>query len=140
MLRHLTYLTAGGCALVVLSQGPFVDVAANTRVLAAVASQHEHAPTPSAPAGSSPADGPSTMTGHEHMMAEMKAADAKLEALVKGMNAVTGDARISAIAQVVNELVRQQKAMHEQMATMDHQMMMGGRAMMPKGGTEAEKR
>ncbi len=50
---------------------------------------------------------------HEQMMADMKAGDAKLDALVKDMNAATGDAKVDAIAAVVNELVRQQKAMHE---------------------------
>jgi hypothetical protein len=140
MLRHLTSLTAGGCVLVALSQGPFVDAAADMRLVGSVASQHEHASTPPAPVQSSPAESTSTMRGHDQMMAEMKAADAKLEDLVKGMNAATGDARISAIAQVVNELVRQQKAMHEHMATMDHQMMMGGKAMMQKGGSEAGKK
>ena len=50
-------------------------------------------------------------------------------------NAATGDARNAAIAQVVNELVRQQKTMREHMGTLDQQMMMrivGGRGMMNK--------
>jgi hypothetical protein len=69
------------------------------------------------------------------MMADIKAADLKLEELVKDMNAATGEAKIAAIAQVVNELVRQQKTMHEHVATMNQQMMMqmmGGRGMMNK--------
>jgi len=64
--------------------------------------------------------------------ADINAADLKLEELVKDMNAATGDARIAAIAQVVNELVRQQRTMHQHMRTMDQQMMkgmMGGRGM-----------
>ena len=76
------------------------------------------------------------MKMHEHMMAEMKAADAKLDALVKDMNSAKGEAKVSAIAQVVNELVRQQKTMYEHMGSMDQQMMMqmmmGGRGMMKK--------
>jgi uncharacterized protein HemX len=64
---------------------------------------------------------------HEQMMAEMKAADAKLEALVNDMNAATGDARVPAMAAVVTELVQQQKAMHGRMGQMHQQMMMGGR-------------
>ena len=67
------------------------------------------------------------------MIADINAADLKLEELVKDMNAAAGDARIAAIAQVVNELVRQQRSMHEHMRTMDQQMMkrmMGGRGMM----------
>jgi len=69
------------------------------------------------------------MKMHEQMMADMKAGDAKLDALVKDMNAATGDAKVTALAVVVNELVQQHKAMHGHMALM-HQEMMGGRGMM----------
>jgi len=69
------------------------------------------------------------MKMYERMMAEMKAGDAKLEALVRDMNAATGDAKVTAMAAVVNELVQQHKAMHGRMGQM-HQQMMGGRGMM----------
>jgi hypothetical protein len=62
------------------------------------------------------------MKRHQQMMAEMKAADEKLDQLVTQMNAATGEAKVTAMAEVVNEIVRQQKAMHEHMAHM-----MGGR-------------
>lgn len=68
---------------------------------------------------------------HEQMMAEMKAGDAKLDALVSEMNAATDNAKVNAIAAVVSELVRQHKAMHQHMGQM-HQHMMGGRGMMMK--------
>jgi len=68
------------------------------------------------------------MKMHEQMMAEMKAADAKLDALVKEMNAA-GDAKINAMAAVVTELVRQQKSMHAHMGQM-HEQMMGRGTMM----------
>jgi vancomycin resistance protein YoaR len=71
------------------------------------------------------------MKMHEQMMADMKAGDAKLDALVKDMNAATGNAKITAVAAVVNELVRQHKAMQERMSQM-HQDMMGGPGMMMK--------
>ena len=72
------------------------------------------------------------MKMHEQMMAEMKAADAKLDALVKDMNSATGEAKVIAMAAVVNELVQQHKAMHGRMGEM-HQQMMGGRGrMMPR--------
>jgi hypothetical protein len=78
---------------------------------------------------------PSTMQDmmkmHEQMMAEMKAADSRLDALVKEMKAASGDAQVKAITALVTELVRQQKAMHEHMGQMDQQMM-GGRGMMMK--------
>jgi hypothetical protein len=63
------------------------------------------------------------------MMADMKAGDAKLDALVKDMNAATGEARVTAIAAVVNELVHQHHAMHGRMGQM-HQHMMGPGMMM----------
>lgn len=69
------------------------------------------------------------MKMHGQMMAEMKAGDAKLDALVKEMNAAGSNAKIDAVAAVVNELVRQHKAMHGHMGQM-HQQMMGGRGMM----------
>jgi hypothetical protein len=72
------------------------------------------------------------MKMHEQMMAEMKAADSKLDALVRDMNAATGDAKVKAMAAVVDELVQQHKAMHGRMGQM-HQQMMGerGRMMRP---------
>lgn len=71
------------------------------------------------------------MKMREQMMAEMKAADSRLDALVKDMNATNGDAKVTAVAAVVTELVRQQKSMPERMGQM-HQQMMGGRGMMMK--------
>ena len=68
-------------------------------------------------------------------MADIRAADAKLDELVTAMNAATGEAKVSATAEVVSELVRQQKVMHEHMGMMDQHMrmrMMGGRGMMKK--------
>lgn len=44
---------------------------------------------------------------HEQMMAGMKADDAKLDALLKEMNAATGEAKITALEATVAELVRQ---------------------------------
>jgi hypothetical protein len=73
---------------------------------------------------------PDTMKMHEQMMAEMKAADAKLDALVRAMNSATGEKKADAIAAVVNELVNQHKSMHGRMGQMHEQMM--GRGMMMK--------
>ena len=60
---------------------------------------------------------------HEQMMAEMKASDARLEELVRAMNATTGDAKVSAMAEVINEMFRQHQAMHRHMAAMDRMPM-----------------
>ena len=81
--------------------------------------------------GSQPSNMQDMMKMHAQMMAEMKAADSRLDALVKDMNAASGDAKVSAVAAVVTELVRQQKSMHERMGQM-HQQMMGGGMMMKK--------
>jgi hypothetical protein len=85
------------------------------------------APTPSRGPGSANMQG--MMKMHSQMMADMKAADAKLDALVTAMNASSGDAKLNAVAAVVTELVRQQKSMHEHMGQM-HEQMMGGGMMM----------
>ena len=79
-----------------------------------------------------PSNPPGAMHMHEHMMAAMKAADAKLAALIKEMNAATGEAKILAMAAVIDELVRHQKAMHEEMGRMHLQMMKGPGMMMRK--------
>jgi hypothetical protein len=70
------------------------------------------------------------MKMHEQMMAEMKADDAKLDALVKEMNAANGDAKVDAIAAVINELVRQHRIMHGRMGQMHEHMMGMGHGMM----------
>jgi hypothetical protein len=66
---------------------------------------------------------PDMMQQHHEMMAEMKASDARLEELVRAMNAANGEAKVSAMADVVNELVRQHLAMHRHMAMMDRMPM-----------------
>jgi hypothetical protein len=90
-------------------------------------------PAPASPMNQSQSGMADMMKMHEQMMTEMKAGDAKLDALVKSMNAATGEAKMSAIAQAVTELARQQKAMHEHMGMMmDSGMMMGGMGTMKK--------
>ena len=136
MLKHVLVTISIGFAVAALSHGSFVGVGTSVSLLAAAGSQQTQSPTPSPPGGQPPQTTMAEMMKtHQRMMADIKAADLKLEELVKDMNAATGDARIAAIAQVVNELVRQQKTMHEHMGTMDQQMMMrmmGGRGMTNK--------
>ena len=112
-----------------------VAVSIGVLSLAAVASQ-QTPPTAAPPAaGSAQTSGPEMMKMHERMMAGMKAADTKLDELIKSMNAATGDAKVSAMAQAVTELANQHKTMHGHMGMMHEQMMpmmMGGRGMMMK--------
>jgi hypothetical protein len=81
--------------------------------------QHQH---------SQPAQQPDGMMDHQKMMADMKAADDRLQALADKMTTAHGEDRIRAIQDVVSELVKNQVAMHERMAMMQQQMM----SQMPK--------
>lgn len=63
------------------------------------------------------------MADHGKMMADTKAADARLDALVAEMNAASGQAKAVAAAAAVTELVAQRKAMREGMMGMQQKMM-----------------
>ena len=52
---------------------------------------------------------------HAEMRERMRAHDARLDELVAAMNAAEGDARIDAIAAVVNELVDQRRTRRDHM-------------------------
>ena len=133
MLKHVILATSIGFAAFASSQSSFVSVETNVPSLARSRFGDTRSPTASSPAGQSPQSNmPDMMKRHQQMMADMKAADLKLDELLKTMNAATGEAKITAISQVLTEPVAQHKAMHEHMATMDQQMMMGGRGMMNK--------
>ena len=67
------------------------------------------------------------------MMSEMKAADAKLDALVQTMNAATGTAKTDAIAALLTAIVEQQRAMHSSMGPMMHMMHMMNNPGSPAG-------
>ena len=124
MMRRLTL--AASILLILSSTSPTRSFNVVTDVAAQTPSSQG-----SQPRDQSPSNMQDMMKMHAQMMAEMKAADSRLEALVKEMNAASGDATVSAVAAVVTELVRQQKSMHERMGQM-HQQMMGGGMMMKK--------
>jgi hypothetical protein len=65
----------------------------------------------------------SMMAHHKEMMAKMDAMDARLDGLVKKMDAAKGSKKADAVAAVVNELVAQRKQMREHMMTMQPEMM-----------------
>jgi vancomycin resistance protein YoaR len=141
MLKRFMFGITIPSAVVAVSLGSFAGAGATGALPAAVHAQTEHAhdsqaSPPSSPTQASPTGMAEMMKMHEQHMAEMKAADARLDELVREMNSATGEAKISALTQVVTELVRQQKAMHDQMGTMGRQMMMqmmsDGRGMMKK--------
>jgi hypothetical protein len=104
----------------------FVAAVVVVAVLSATAGFAAGAQAPTAPgAASADAKTPPAMAMmkmHEQMMAGMKADEARLDALLKEINAASGDARIAALIAAVNEIVRQQKAERAHMAGM-HAMM-----------------
>lgn len=65
----------------------------------------------------------SMMAHHKEMMAKMDAMDARIDELVKSMNAVKGSKKPDAVAAVINEMVAQRKQMREQMMAMQPEMM-----------------
>jgi hypothetical protein len=58
------------------------------------------------------------MMGKEQMMSSLKEQDAELDQLVAEMNSAPADKKLDAVATLLNKLVRQRKAMHEQMQKM----------------------
>ena len=66
---------------------------------------------------------PEMMKMNDKMMADMKASQGKMDQLVTKMNAATGDAKISVMAELMTELVREHKAMSEGFGNVDRQMM-----------------
>ena len=67
--------------------------------------------------------GQDMMAMRQKMMADDKAADARLQPLLDKMNAAKGEAKVEAMAAVVNELIRQRTTMHAQMGQMSQMMM-----------------
>lgn len=63
------------------------------------------------------------MADHTKMMAEVQAADQRLDEFVAKMNAASGQAKVDATAAAVAEIVAQRKTMRESMMQMQHGMM-----------------
>jgi hypothetical protein len=123
-----TVALAASTMLILSSTSP----ARSSNLLASVTAQTPSVQgSPQPPREQAPSHMQDMMKMHEQMMAEMKAADTTLDALVKEMNAASGEAKVNAVAAVVTQLVRQHRSMHERMGQM-HQQMMGGRGMMMK--------
>lgn len=83
----------------------------------AVASQPEKAPSDMS------AKCQATMAEHAKMMAEIEAADQRLDTLVSKMNAASGDEKTDATAAVVSEIVAQRRTLRERMMNMHQNMM-----------------
>jgi len=75
------------------------------------------------PSADMPAKCQTMMADQEKMMAEIKAADLRLDDLVGKMNAASGMEKAAATAAVVNEMVTQRRSMRAGMMKMQHEMM-----------------
>jgi hypothetical protein len=60
----------------------------------------------------------SGVAGAHDMMAMGDSADVRLDRLVKAMNAASGDRKVQAMADVINELVAERRMMHAHMRQM----------------------
>jgi hypothetical protein len=88
--------------------------------LAPVRAQQE---PPKAPEHSTPTPPVGGMMDHDKMMADMKAADARLEAMAQTMTSARGDDKVAAMQALLTELVKNQVDMHRHMAMMHDHMM-----------------
>ena len=115
-MNRIVMAIVTGCAAVVISAVP--GLAAQTPA------EHQH-PTPdkAKPASGMAAKDHAMMAEREKMMADMKAADQQLDALVVKMNAASGMEKTAATANVVNEIVAQRRTMRDGMMKMQDGMM-----------------
>ena len=115
-IRRLSW-SALTCALILLPP------AASSSVTAAQDPKQEHQHQAMKPSAGMPAMCQAMMAEHNKMMAEVQAADQRLDGLVARMTEATGQAKVDATAAVVSEIVAQRKAMHEGMMKMQQGMM-----------------
>ena len=115
-VRRIVTAIVAGCAAIVMSAAPG---------LAAQATQTaHHAQAPKAkPADAMAAKCQAMMADQDKMMAEMKAADQRLDDLAAKMNAASGAEKADATAAVVNEMITQRRAMRDGMMKMQQEMM-----------------
>jgi len=114
MKRIVTAMIVG-CAAVVIVAVPG---------LAAQTPHEQHAATAKVkPAADMAAKDQAMMAEREKMMADMKAADQRLDDLVATMNTASGMEKMAATATVVTEMVTQRRTMQEGMMKMEQGMM-----------------
>jgi hypothetical protein len=63
------------------------------------------------------------MMNHDQMMADMQAADARLQALDEQMKSARGDEKMQAMQDLLDAMVQNQVGMHHQMEMMHEHMM-----------------
>ena len=115
-VRRIVTAIVAGCAAVVIS--------AVSSVAAQTPPAHQHAAAAKAkPASAMDAKCQAMMAEHEKMMADMKAADQRLDGLVATMNTVSGAEKMAATATVVTEKVTQDRTMRDATMKMQQDMM-----------------
>ena len=133
-MRYSLGLLGGAGLLAMLIAVPANVYGQQPAVQAQGQHDHEHQATAAAQASDATAQRPGMNQGMMNpdmmkMMSDMKAKDAKLEALVQKMNAAKGAAKTEAMAELLTTLVEERKAMHSSMMGMMHMMNpMGGPA------------
>ena len=115
MKRVATAITAG-CAAIVISTASGLDAQTPQ-------APHHQATTKAKPSADMEAKCQAMMAERDKMMADMKAADQRLDELVATMNAASGTDKATATAAVVTEMVTERRTMREGMMTMQHDMM-----------------
>lgn len=103
-------------------------------VLPRLASAQDPPPTP-CPAGQEcpmRGDHAAMQAHHAAMMRQHEQAAARIQQLQDGMHAATGEAKVQAIEALLDEMLAQQRAMHEMMMG-NHPMMMHHQGMKPEG-------
>jgi hypothetical protein len=116
-VKRILSVIVAGCAGIVMSAAP------------GLAAQAAHATHQAPAAKAKPADAmdakcQAMMAEKDKMMADMKAADQRLDGLVATMNTASGPEKPAATAAVVTEMVTQDRAMRDGMMKM-HEDMMG---------------
>ncbi len=115
-LERIVTAVAVSCAALVIVASP--------GLAAQAAHEPQHAATDQAkPQSGMAAKDHAMMAGRDKMMAEMKAADQRLDGLVAKMNTASGAEKTTATAAVVTEMVAQRRTMGDGMMKMQEGMM-----------------
>ena len=115
-VNRMLIATVAGCAAILMSAAP--GLAGQTP------QDHQHATADTAkPSSGMEAKCQAMMAEKEKMMADMKAADQRLDALVATMNAASGMDKTAATAAVVSEMVTQRRTMRDGMMKIQENMM-----------------
>jgi len=114
-VNRMVRTMVAGCAVVVMSAAPG---------LAAQTTHEQHTATAKAkPPSGMEAKCQAMMAEKEKMMADMKAADQRLDALVATMNTASGTDKMAATTAVVSEMATQRRTMRDGMMKMQEGMM-----------------